>query len=155
MNTRRLMTCLTTMTLLAATLAGSALALDLPKTNGVYTAQVGAQCVPQPVAWADHLPFSWAAHSPSDVKTANQMLLVHDYDAWMKMNRVERIILPEQGQTLFVVERLPNFTIIEGISTFTIKVRPQGELFELWMNDVYVDCSAIATKITKTTTGAR
>jgi hypothetical protein len=137
------------MTLMAATLASPALAEPLPKTNGLYTAQVGAQCVTQQNAWATR--FLW------DATMINQIIETRDQVAWSKLLGTERIIFLRPDLTLFVTQRLET----------SIQVRPKGETFELWMNSGWVDCGTTSaetteiakppkpTKITKTMKGAR
>jgi hypothetical protein len=131
--------------LLAATLALPTLAAPLPKSNGYDTAKVGAQCVTR--------PYAWAAVSFWDFERAYQMV-GQDYAAFKKMVEAKRVVYLKEDLTLFVTKRLET----------RIQVRPQGEIFDLWMSAGWVDCGTTSaetteiakpTKPTKTTKGAR
>jgi hypothetical protein len=135
-------------------LASAVMAAPLPKSNGLYTAQVGAECVTRPHAWA--------ALSLWDFERAYHMV-GQDSAAFTKMVEAKRVLYLKEDLTLFVTKRIET-----GIHS--IEVRPQGEIFELWMSAGWVDCGTTSaetteiakpakpakpTKPTKTTRGAR
>jgi hypothetical protein len=148
MRGRGFATRMTVATLLATALALArpTLAAPLPKTNGFYTAQVGAQCLVEPSAIG--------AQFLGDYDLAKQMALAHDHAALLKMVEAKRLWFLTPGLTIFVTERLGE----------RIHVRPKGEMVELWMHVGQVDCGTTSaetteiakpTKPTKTTRGAR
>jgi hypothetical protein len=117
-------------------LASAVIAAPLPKSNGYDTAKVGAECVTR--------PYAWAALSLWDFERAYQMVS-QDYAAFTKMVEAKRVLYLKEDLTLFVTKRIET----------GIQVRPQGEIFELWMSAGWVDCSPTSAETIETTTLAK
>ena len=102
------------------------------KTNGLYTAKVGATC--------QIGEGGYAAVLMSDLDLARSMLKANDMAAFRKLIETERVFYTKAGVTVFVEDRY------EGDGRRNVRVRPQGEIATAWMGAFYLECQPPAPK---------
>ena len=104
--------------------------------NGIYTAQVGAEC--------QTVENGLFASTMSDLERATEMVRNDDMEAFRKWEKAGRVGTLRGGLTIFVEHRFESMGRRD-----MVEMRPKGETVTFWTSPYSLNCPNPATKQSK------